>query len=81
MNFLLITQSQPIHHISFDINLLGYSDDVVTELCRRAGWDLRHEKVVEHQKFDVVEAEANHWTHLVKKRPPISSSLIPGVMK
>ncbi|KAF1981087.1 chromatin regulatory protein sir2 [Aulographum hederae CBS 113979] len=35
----------PISHIDFDINLLGYCDTVVAELCRRAGWDLNHHKV------------------------------------
>ncbi|KAF2094491.1 SIR2-domain-containing protein, partial [Rhizodiscina lignyota] len=47
----------PIYHIDFDINLLGYSDDVVTELCRRARWDLKHEKVSNDQQFDVAVAE------------------------
>lgn len=35
----------PIKHISFDIQLLGKCDDVVAELCRRAGWNLKHEWV------------------------------------
>ena len=30
-------------HVDFDVDLLGDCDTVVTELCRRAGWDLRHE--------------------------------------
>ena len=36
---------EPIKHVEFDIQLLGKCDDVVVELCRRAGWDLRHEKI------------------------------------
>jgi len=30
----------PVSHVNFDIDLLGDCDVVVTELCRRAGWDL-----------------------------------------
>ncbi|OCK74640.1 NAD-dependent histone deacetylase SIR2 [Lepidopterella palustris CBS 459.81] len=48
----------PIHHINFDINLLGDCDAVVGELCRRAGWDLKHKMLPEDQKVDV-EAEKN----------------------
>ena len=33
------------NHNEFDIDLLGDCDTVVTELCRRAGWDLNHEMV------------------------------------
>ena len=33
------------NHVDFDIDLLGNCDTVVTELCRRAGWDLNHEMV------------------------------------
>ena len=33
----------PIHHIEFDINLIGDCDTVVHELTRRAGWNLKHE--------------------------------------
>ena len=34
---------EPVTHINFDIQLLGYCDDVVAELCRRAGWKIEHE--------------------------------------
>lgn len=37
--------SQPVSHIDFDIDMLGECDVVVSELCRRAGWDLRHEMI------------------------------------
>jgi NAD-dependent histone deacetylase SIR2 len=33
---------QPIAHIEFDINLLGNCDTIVAEMCRRAGWELKH---------------------------------------
>jgi NAD-dependent histone deacetylase SIR2 len=35
----------PVRHVQFDIELLGDCDEIVTELCRRAGWDLRHEMI------------------------------------
>ena len=33
------------NHVDFDIDLLGDCDTVVTELCQRAGWELKHEMV------------------------------------
>ncbi|KAI4120642.1 MAG: hypothetical protein LQ338_006866 [Usnochroma carphineum] len=36
---------EPCQHIDFDIDMLGECDIVVTELCRRAGWDLQHEMI------------------------------------
>ena len=33
----------PCRHINFDIELLGECDVICAELCKRAGWDLRHE--------------------------------------
>jgi NAD-dependent histone deacetylase SIR2 len=39
---------EPIRHVEFDIQLLGSCDVVVQELCRRAGWDLRHEMIPEN---------------------------------
>ncbi|KAL8666573.1 MAG: hypothetical protein Q9202_001371 [Teloschistes flavicans] len=34
-------------HIDFDIDMLGECDTVVTELCRRLGWDFQHEMIKE----------------------------------
>ncbi|KAF1817069.1 SIR2-domain-containing protein [Eremomyces bilateralis CBS 781.70] len=39
----------PCHHINFDISLLGDCDLVVAELCRRAGWELKHDMVPKGQ--------------------------------
>ncbi|KAL8736214.1 MAG: hypothetical protein Q9166_000369 [cf. Caloplaca sp. 2 TL-2023] len=39
---------EPCQHVDFDIDMLGECDTVVTELCRRAGWDLRHEMIKDH---------------------------------
>ncbi|TID21545.1 SIR2-domain-containing protein [Venturia nashicola] len=43
----------PIHHINFDINLLGSSDEVVSALCQRAGWELKHEMIPDNIKAEV----------------------------
>lgn len=34
-----------MNHVEFDVELLGSCDEVVAELCRRAGWTLDHEMV------------------------------------
>ena len=44
----------PVSHVNFDIDMLGDCDIVVAELCRRAGWDLKHEMVPEDQKVKVL---------------------------
>lgn len=43
----------PVAHHNFDIDLLGDCDVVVAELCRRAGWDLRHDMIPGDQVIDV----------------------------
>lgn len=49
----LYISREPCSHANFDIDLLGDCDAVVTELCRRAGWDLQHEMIVHDEKVDV----------------------------
>lgn len=44
---------EPVKHIDFDIDLLGDCDVVTAELCRRAGWELKHEMIPEGQKVNV----------------------------
>ncbi|KAK2005000.1 Sir2 family protein [Colletotrichum falcatum] len=44
---------QAVNHINFDIDLLGDCDVVVSELCQRAGWPLKHEMVPENQVVSV----------------------------
>lgn len=43
----------PVTHHNFDVDLLGDCDVVVAELCRRAGWDLRHEMIPDGQVIEV----------------------------
>ncbi|KAF2791625.1 SIR2-domain-containing protein [Melanomma pulvis-pyrius CBS 109.77] len=58
----------PIHHINFDINLLGDCDVVVAELARRAGWDFTHDMLPKGQETDVTQVEDLEHTHSVKVR-------------
>ncbi|KAI8065944.1 DHS-like NAD/FAD-binding domain-containing protein [Gongronella butleri] len=41
----ILINRTPITHMTFDVQLLGNSDDIVPELCRMLGWDLRHPKL------------------------------------
>ncbi|KAL1996598.1 hypothetical protein VTN49DRAFT_7463 [Thermomyces lanuginosus] len=47
----------PAPHIGFDIDLIGDCDVVVAELCRRAGWELKHEMIPNNAKVSVVKEE------------------------
>lgn len=46
----LYISREPCAHVEFDVDLLGDCDVVVAELCRRAGWSLRHEMLVEEEE-------------------------------
>lgn len=48
----------PVSHVEFDVDMLGDCDVVVAELCRRAGWDLKHEMIPPDQKVNVSTHEA-----------------------
>ncbi|KAI4164040.1 MAG: hypothetical protein LQ342_002275 [Letrouitia transgressa] len=48
----LYISREPCQHIDFDIDMLGDCDTVVTELCRRAGWDLQHD-MIKQNSIDV----------------------------
>ena len=44
------------------MQLLGNCDDVVVELARRAGWELKHEMVDPNKGMKVASVEeAGHW--------------------
>jgi NAD-dependent histone deacetylase SIR2 len=43
----------PVSHVNFDVDMLGDCDVVVTELCRRLGWELDHEMVPKDQRIEV----------------------------
>lgn len=63
----------PIHHINFDINLLGDCDAIVGELARRAGWTLSHKMLPENQEVNVKPVEDFEATFTVKIRNGQSS--------
>ena len=64
----VLTIIQPCTHIEFDIELMGDCDVVVSELCKRAGWNLEHEMVPKGQSVDVqpVEGYTSRWTFKAK---------------
>ncbi|KAI8603647.1 hypothetical protein EDD21DRAFT_368485 [Dissophora ornata] len=41
----ILINRTPITHMEFDVQLLGNCDTIVAELCRMAGWELKHEKL------------------------------------
>ncbi|KFH45897.1 NAD-dependent protein deacetylase-like protein [Hapsidospora chrysogenum ATCC 11550] len=55
---------QAVNHINFDIDLLGDCDVVITELCRRLGWDLNHEMVDPAAGIDVRTEEGYKSRHV-----------------
>lgn len=59
-----LTFHQPVSHIGFDIDMIGDCDVVISELCRRAGWDLNHEMIPEREKVKVelVEGYESRYT-------------------
>ncbi|PWY95065.1 chromatin regulatory protein Sir2 [Aspergillus sclerotioniger CBS 115572] len=56
----------PVSHTEFDIDLLGDCDVVVSELCRRAGWELKHEMIPADEKVDVLPVEGYESRHVFK---------------
>ncbi|OJJ49381.1 hypothetical protein ASPZODRAFT_129829 [Penicilliopsis zonata CBS 506.65] len=56
----------PVSHIGFDIDLLGDCDVVVSELSRRAGWDLKHDMIPPDEKVEVTSEEGYDSRHSFK---------------
>ncbi|KAJ5362232.1 hypothetical protein N7541_003076 [Penicillium brevicompactum] len=56
----------PVSHTEFDIDLLGDCDVVVSELSRRAGWDLQHHMIPADEKVDVATVEGYESRHVFK---------------
>ncbi|CAK7212025.1 NAD-dependent histone deacetylase sir2 [Sporothrix bragantina] len=65
----------PVSHINFDIDLLGDCDVVVSELCRRAGWDLQHEMIPPNQEIRVETPLGGYGSRHV------FTDMTPGVVK
>ncbi|KAJ4367269.1 NAD-dependent histone deacetylase sir2 [Neocucurbitaria cava] len=64
----------PIHHINFDINLLGDCDVVVAELAHRAGWVLNHKMIPEGQTAEVGTVDAVEHTFSVKVQSSVQTT-------
>lgn len=60
----------PVSHVNFDIDLLGDCDVVVSELCKRAGWDLKHEMIPEGQVIKTELAEGYNSRHVFTQIKP-----------
>ncbi|EAW10641.1 putative histone deacetylase SIR2 [Aspergillus clavatus NRRL 1] len=56
----------PVTHTCFDIDLLGDCDVVVSELCRRAGWGLKHDMIPPDEKVEITPVEGYDSRHLFK---------------
>ncbi|OAK98595.1 SIR2-domain-containing protein [Phaeosphaeriaceae sp. SRC1lsM3a] len=65
----------PIHHINFDINLLGDCDVIVAELARRAGWILKHKMIPEDHQIEVSAVNEIDHVYSVKARGPASQPI------
>jgi NAD-dependent histone deacetylase SIR2 len=59
---------EPIQHVDFDVQLLGNCDDVVVELARRTGWELKHEMVDQRVKMSVEGVEEYEHRWMVRKQ-------------
>lgn len=57
---------QSVSHTDFDIDLLGDCDVVVSELCRRAGWDLQHHMIPTDEKVEITPLEGHESRHIFK---------------
>ncbi|RHZ68550.1 uncharacterized protein CDV56_109664 [Aspergillus thermomutatus] len=53
----------PVTHTCFDIDLLGDCDVVVSELSRRAGWDLKHDMIPPDEKVEITPVEGYDSRH------------------
>ncbi|KAF1956237.1 SIR2-domain-containing protein [Byssothecium circinans] len=67
----------PIHHINFDINLLGDCDTVVAELARRAGWCLNHKMLPKNQQVDVKLVDEIKREYTLTVQSPMKESMSP----
>ncbi len=71
----MLTLKQPIRHIEFDINLLGNCDTIVAEMCRRAGWELKHGMLPAPGSSppSVSVHEKHEWAYTVTEQAEVTS--------
>ncbi|CAK4032838.1 related to histone deacetylase SIR2 [Lecanosticta acicola] len=65
---------EPIKHVEFDIQLLGNCDDVVFELCRRAGWQLQHEMLPAGFQVTVHPENLHHHWRLTPRAQAVCAA-------
>ncbi|KAI9874872.1 MAG: NAD-dependent histone deacetylase sir2, partial [Pleopsidium flavum] len=56
----------PVSHVNFDVDMLGDCDVVVAELCKRAGWELKHDMVPKDQNVEVQLQDGHESRYLFK---------------
>ncbi|KAI9656790.1 MAG: NAD-dependent histone deacetylase sir2 [Bathelium mastoideum] len=61
----------PVRHINFDITLLGQCDAIVSELCRRTGWVLKHDMIPDDEANVVEPCEGYDGRYKVFPKPKI----------
>ena len=69
---ILINMEALPHMNGFDVQLLGYCDSVVTELCRLLNWDLKHDKIIGGSSLvpreDVIEEIVDENGEIIQRK-------------
>lgn len=68
---------EPIEHVNFDVQLLGQCDAVVSELCRRVGWELKHEMIPPDFAVSVEEFENSGHRWIVRAKEDEDRAEVP----
>lgn len=55
----ILINRDPVKHAEFDVNLLGYCDDVATLIAQKCSWDIPHERwnKLKNKKFNCIETD------------------------
>lgn len=55
----VLINKDPVKHAEFDLNLLGFCDDVATVVAQKCGWDIPHDKwhKLKEMGFDCIEKD------------------------
>ncbi|CCC69339.1 hypothetical protein NCAS_0C03490 [Naumovozyma castellii] len=55
----VLINRDPVRHAEFDLNLLGFCDDVAALVAQKSGWDIPHKKweILKTEVFDCIEKE------------------------
>ncbi|SJM87795.1 probable NAD-dependent histone deacetylase SIR2 [Zygosaccharomyces bailii] len=60
----ILINRDPVRHAEFDLNLLGYCDDVATLIAQKCSWDIPHESwnLLKNKKFNCIENDRGVYT-------------------